>query len=180
MCDGCVACGVVSVEQISGSGTIPVILPWPVQSVSRTRLRSRSGLARPSIWVNWPGASAMGVAGEADGQGWTGQEMMTTRARRRPSKRSGCGNQDRYWLRRARPRDTPKPQLTSSDRDFDGALGLWLNDPASKQYAAGLTARGKRGGIIACALADAGSARSWTSRCHDLDLPGGSGTLVQP
>ncbi|MFL5910606.1 MAG: hypothetical protein ACJ768_08590, partial [Gaiellaceae bacterium] len=32
-------------------------------------------------------------------------------------------------------------------------IGLWLTDPAAKTYAAGLRARGKRGGIIACALA---------------------------
>jgi transposase len=32
-------------------------------------------------------------------------------------------------------------------------IGLWLTDPASKTYAAGLRARGTRGGIIACALA---------------------------
>jgi transposase len=32
-------------------------------------------------------------------------------------------------------------------------FGLWHCDPTAKQYAAGLKARGKRGGIIACALA---------------------------
>ena len=32
-------------------------------------------------------------------------------------------------------------------------VGLWQCDPAAKAYAAGLKARGKRGGIIACALA---------------------------
>jgi transposase len=32
-------------------------------------------------------------------------------------------------------------------------IGLWQCDPAAKAYAAGLKARGKRGGIIACALA---------------------------
>jgi transposase len=36
---------------------------------------------------------------------------------------------------------------------IDLGVGLWLADPASKTYAAGLRARGKRGGIIACALA---------------------------
>ncbi|TDO46553.1 transposase [Kribbella sp. VKM Ac-2571] len=36
---------------------------------------------------------------------------------------------------------------------IDLGVGLWLNDPAAKQYAAGLKARGKRGGVIACALA---------------------------
>ncbi len=35
----------------------------------------------------------------------------------------------------------------------DLGVGLWLTDPASKLYAAGLRARGKHGGIIACALA---------------------------
>lgn len=36
---------------------------------------------------------------------------------------------------------------------IDLGLGLWLNDTASKDYARRLRARGKRGGIIACALA---------------------------
>jgi transposase len=36
---------------------------------------------------------------------------------------------------------------------IDLGIGLWLCDPAAKRYAATLKARGKRGGIIACALA---------------------------
>jgi transposase len=32
-------------------------------------------------------------------------------------------------------------------------VGLWLNDPAAKAYATTLRARGKKGGVIACALA---------------------------
>lgn len=36
---------------------------------------------------------------------------------------------------------------------IDLGVGLWLTDPASKAYAAGLRARGKHGGVIACALA---------------------------
>lgn len=36
---------------------------------------------------------------------------------------------------------------------IDLGIGLWLNDPAAKKYAAALKARGKRGGVIACALA---------------------------
>jgi transposase len=36
---------------------------------------------------------------------------------------------------------------------IDLGMGLWLCDPAAKTYAAGLKARGKHGGIIACALA---------------------------
>lgn len=35
---------------------------------------------------------------------------------------------------------------------IDLGVGLWLNDPAAKTYAAGLRARGKKGGVIACAL----------------------------
>ena len=37
---------------------------------------------------------------------------------------------------------------------IDMAYGLWLQDPSSKAYARGLKARGKPGGIIACALAN--------------------------
>ena len=37
---------------------------------------------------------------------------------------------------------------------IDLGVGLWLNDPASKAYAAQLRARGKKGGVIACALAN--------------------------
>jgi transposase len=36
---------------------------------------------------------------------------------------------------------------------IDLGVGLWLTDPPSKTYAAALRARGKPGGIIACALA---------------------------
>ena len=36
---------------------------------------------------------------------------------------------------------------------IDLGIGLWLNDPSAKTYAAGLRARGKTGGVIACALA---------------------------
>ena len=37
---------------------------------------------------------------------------------------------------------------------IDLGIGLWLNDPAARAYAAALSARGKKGGIIACALAN--------------------------
>jgi transposase len=36
---------------------------------------------------------------------------------------------------------------------IDLGIGLWLTDPAAKQHAAGLKARGKKGGVIACAMA---------------------------
>ena len=36
---------------------------------------------------------------------------------------------------------------------IDLGVGLWHCDPAAKRYAAGLKARGKHGGVIACALA---------------------------
>ena len=36
---------------------------------------------------------------------------------------------------------------------IDLGIGLWLNDPSAKHYAATLRARGKNGGVIACALA---------------------------
>ena len=36
---------------------------------------------------------------------------------------------------------------------IDLGIGWWFQDPAAKQYAADLKARGKHGGIIACALA---------------------------
>ena len=37
---------------------------------------------------------------------------------------------------------------------IDLGVGLWLNDPAAKTYAAQLRERGKKGGIIACAMAN--------------------------
>ncbi|MGH2792431.1 MAG: IS110 family transposase [Actinomycetota bacterium] len=37
---------------------------------------------------------------------------------------------------------------------IDLGLGLWLNDPAAKAYAARLRGRGKKGGVIGCALAN--------------------------
>ena len=36
---------------------------------------------------------------------------------------------------------------------IDLGLGLWLNDPPAKQHAAALRARGKKGLVIACAMA---------------------------
>jgi transposase len=36
---------------------------------------------------------------------------------------------------------------------IDLGIGLWLNEPAAKTYALGLKARGKHGGVVACALA---------------------------
>jgi transposase len=36
---------------------------------------------------------------------------------------------------------------------IDLGLGLWLCEPAANRYAAGLRARGKKGGVITCALA---------------------------
>ena len=36
---------------------------------------------------------------------------------------------------------------------IDLGIGLWLTEPAAKAYAHGLKDRGKRGGVIACALA---------------------------
>lgn len=35
---------------------------------------------------------------------------------------------------------------------IDLGIGLWLTEPTAKAYAGGLKARGKRGGVIACAL----------------------------
>jgi transposase len=35
----------------------------------------------------------------------------------------------------------------------DLGIGLWLTEPTAKAYAAGLRARGKKGGVITCALA---------------------------
>jgi transposase len=37
---------------------------------------------------------------------------------------------------------------------IDLGLGLWLNDPAAKVYGAQLRERGKKGGVIACAMAN--------------------------
>lgn len=37
---------------------------------------------------------------------------------------------------------------------IDLGVGLWLNDPAAKIYAARLRERGKKGGVIACAMAN--------------------------
>jgi transposase len=36
---------------------------------------------------------------------------------------------------------------------IDLGMGLWLSDPGARQYGGSLQARGKHGGVIACALA---------------------------
>jgi len=40
-------------------------------------------------------------------------------------------------------------------------IGLWLSDPAAKDYGAGLKARGKKGGVIACAMAHRANRIAW-------------------
>lgn len=37
---------------------------------------------------------------------------------------------------------------------IDLGIGLWLNDPAAKTYGQSMRARGKKGGVIACAMAN--------------------------
>ena len=37
---------------------------------------------------------------------------------------------------------------------IDLGMGLWLNEPSARAHAAGLRARGKKGGVIACAMAN--------------------------
>jgi len=37
---------------------------------------------------------------------------------------------------------------------IDLGIGLWLNDPAAKDYGQSMRARGKKGGVIACAMAN--------------------------
>jgi hypothetical protein len=37
---------------------------------------------------------------------------------------------------------------------FDLGLGLWLNDPSAQDYGASLRARGKKGLVIGCAMAN--------------------------
>jgi transposase len=37
---------------------------------------------------------------------------------------------------------------------IDLGLGLWLSDPAAKAYGSSLRARGKKGLVIACAMAN--------------------------
>ena len=36
---------------------------------------------------------------------------------------------------------------------IDLGIGLWLTDPAARRYGQTLRARGKKGGVIACAMA---------------------------
>jgi hypothetical protein len=36
---------------------------------------------------------------------------------------------------------------------LQASIGLWLNEPAARNYAPGLKDRGKRGGVVVCALA---------------------------
>ena len=36
---------------------------------------------------------------------------------------------------------------------IDLGIGLWLTDPAARRYGAQLRARGKKGGVIGCAMA---------------------------
>lgn len=40
-------------------------------------------------------------------------------------------------------------------------MGLWLSDPAATDYGSGLKARGKKGGVIACAMAHRANRIAW-------------------
>jgi transposase len=65
---------------------------------------------------------------------------------------------------------------------IDLGLGLWLTDPAAKAHAADLKARGKKGGMIACAMAHrADSAMADIARCYAASsLAPGSFAIRQP
>jgi transposase len=52
-----------------------------------------------------------------------------------------------------RQRHQPRRQRRLRRALIDPGLGLWLTEPNANRYAAGLRARGKKGGVIACALA---------------------------
>jgi transposase len=44
---------------------------------------------------------------------------------------------------------------------IDLGMGSWLSDPAANAYGAGLKARGKKGGVVACAMAHRANRIAW-------------------
>ena len=62
---------------------------------------------------------------------------------------------DAVRVRRPAPRrlDQPRGSVELRQALIDLGLGLWLSEPAAKRYGQTLRARGKKGGVIACAMA---------------------------
>src|SRR4029077_13493529 len=98
----------------------------------RAGLRSGPGTTA-APWVTRPGSTTTGRS--------TALRVSTRSSTSQPAKRrdSVISREGSVELRRAL---------------IDLGIGLWLNDPAAKAYGAQLRARGKKGLVIACAMAN--------------------------
>jgi transposase len=85
-------------------------------------------------------------AGVADPARWPGARQIYRAAGLSPMQYESAGHRRDGSISREGSVDLRRALI-------DLGVGLWQCDPAAKTYAAGLKARGKRGGIIACALA---------------------------
>ncbi|MFZ5846712.1 MAG: IS110 family transposase [Actinomycetota bacterium] len=90
-------------------------------------------------------ASAYGAA-VGDPQRWPGPRQIYRSSGRSPMQYESAGKRRDGAISREGNVELRRALI-------DLGVGLWLNDPAAKTYAAGLRARGKKGGVIACALA---------------------------
>lgn len=90
-------------------------------------------------------ASAYGAA-VGDPHRWPGPQQIYRAAGLSPMQYESAGKRRDGAISR-------EGSVTLRRALVDLGIGLWLNDPAAKGYAERLRARGKKGGVIACALA---------------------------
>lgn len=90
-------------------------------------------------------ASAYGAA-VGDPSRWPGPRQIYRAAGLSPTQYESAGKRRDGAISR-------EGSVTLRRALIDLGIGLWHCDPAAKAYAAGLRARGKKGGVIACALA---------------------------
>ena len=142
------------------------MLRWPGRSWPRIwrcwpTWTSRSRPWRPG-WLSWYRPARSRRCCPCPVGAWCGSATTAPRSATRPA---GPGRRQLYRASGLSP-----AQYESAGRRRDGAIsregsvqlrralidlgiGLWLQEPAAKRYGQTLRARGKKGGIIACAMA---------------------------
>ena len=135
-------------------GWAPFVVLWgflhpatPAAEAELARLLPLSPF-QPLITVpGWGVVRASGYgAGVADPARWPGARQIYRAAGLSPMQYESAGKRRDGAISREGSVELRRALI-------DLGVGLWQCDPAAKAYAAGLRARGKRGGIIACALA---------------------------
>lgn len=113
-----------------------------------------AGLLPASSFATLPTAPGWGVvrasnyaAAVGDPRRWPGPRQLYRAAGLSPAQYESAGKRRDGTISREGSVELRRALI-------DLGIGLWLSDPAAKTYAATLRARGKKGGIIACAMAN--------------------------